>query len=109
MRNGKLWLLAGAVLALLILIAVLSTCNAQAGGGEEQVQQQGLPEGMVPEEHPHVPEAPTVIVVDGGSSIGEWAALIAAGSSMVVALGGAEVFRRRRKRKRSPSKNKHEP
>lgn len=61
----------------------------------EQQQRPAPPQQLA---YPNAPvETPTVIVVDGGSSVGEWAAMIAAASSLIVALGGAEVFRRRRR------------
>lgn len=65
-----------------------------AGGGEEQVQKGFGPEQAVA---PNAPGAPTVIVVDGGSSLGDWAAILTGAAALIAALGGAEVFRRRRR------------
>ncbi len=74
-------------LALASLVLLLA-----AGGGEEQQQK-----GFVPQQSvgPNAPEAPTVIVVDGGSGIAEWAALF---TGVAALIGALEVFRRRRHR-----------
>lgn len=59
---------------------------------EQQQQQMAIPEQLA---YPNAPTETTVVVLDGGSSIGEWAALLAGIASLVAAL---EVFRRRRHR-----------
>ncbi len=70
-------------------------CRSHVEGLLMQQQRPAPPQQLA---YPNAPvETPTVIVVDGGSSVGEWAAMIAAASSLIVALGGAEVFRRRRR------------
>ena len=71
----------------LVLVAVL----ALAAGGGKQAQE---PEQAVA---PNAPTEPTVIVLDGGSSLGDWAAILTGAAALVAALGGAEVFRRRRR------------
>lgn len=67
-------------------------CVAYVEGLLEQQQQMAIPEQLA---YPNAPGEPTVVVLDSGSSIGEWAALLAGIASLVAAL---EVFRRRRHR-----------
>ena len=76
-------------LALASLVLLLA-----AGGGEEPQQQRPVPPQQLA--YPNAPtEMPTVVVVDGGSSIGEWAALATGVAALIAAL---EAFRRRRHR-----------
>lgn len=83
----------GFVLGFCFCLILLTTCDAHAGGGEEQQQQQQM---LEPEQYA-VPNAPTVLVVDGngGSSVGEWAALL---TGIAALVGALEAFRRRRRR-----------
>ncbi len=83
-------------LALAAIVVLLA-----AGGGEEQQQKGFAPEQAVA---PNAPEAPTVIVLEGGSSLGDWAAILTGAAALIAALGGAEAFRRRR-RDRAPERS----
>lgn len=120
-RVAGSWATAGVVFLVCLLLV---TVNANAGGGDlqeeipdcsqvygadyeacvayvadllmgQQMQrQQQMP--FPPEQYatPNMPES-TLVVVDGGSSVGEWAALL---TGIAALLGALEAFRRRRHR-----------
>lgn len=70
----------------LVVCLMLLTNVAMAGGGEEPVQSA----------RPNAPvQLPIVVVDDGGTSVGEWAALA---TGVAALLGALEAFRRRRHR-----------
>ena len=75
-----------AVTVLVVWLMLLFANVAVAGGGEEPVQSA----------RPNAPvQLPIVVVDDGGTSVGEWAALA---TGIAALLGALEAFRRRRHR-----------
>lgn len=73
-------------MTVLVVCLMLLTNVAMAGGGEEPVQSA----------RPNAPvQLPIVVVDDGGTSVGEWAALA---TGVAALLGALEAFRRRRHR-----------
>ncbi len=114
-RVAGSWATGGFVLGFIMCTLLLTTCEARAGGPveeelpncdvftdpdeyeacvvyvAEQLQQQMAFE---PEQYA-LPNQPTTVVVDGGTSVGEWAALL---TGIAALLGALEAFRRRKHR-----------
>lgn len=117
-RVAGSWGTFGLVVGFLSCLMLL-TCDARAGGPsepeipncdafkddaeyeacrvyvDELLMQQQKQTALGPEQLAY-PNQPTTIVLDDGSSIGEWAALIAGVASLIAALGGLEYRRRHR-------------
>ena len=120
------WRVAGSYATFGLVVGFLSclmllTCDADAGGPSEPeipncdaiqdnaeyeacvayvaellMQQQEQMQEQMPEQLAY-PNQPTTIVLEDGSSVGEWAALIAGVASLIAALGGLEYRRRHRR------------
>lgn len=120
-RVAGSWATGGFVLGFIVCLILLTACNAQAGGGEieepipncdlfrddqeyeacvayvaellsERFEQQQI--GLEPEQYA-LPNQPTAVVLDGGTSVGEWAALL---TGIAALLGALEALRRRKHR-----------
>lgn len=78
-----------------LALVVVACALLATGPAQEPEQQQAI--GPKQAISPNAPGAPTVIVLDGGSSLGDWAAILTGAAALIAALGGAEVFRRRRR------------
>ena len=93
-RVAGSWATGGFVLGFVVCLILLTACSAQAGGGEieEPFEQQQMV--LEPEQYA-LPNQPTTVVLDGGTSVGEWAALL---TGIAALLGALEAFRRRKHR-----------